>query len=108
TRVGSEVADRNDSAGKNQLALIQQLWVAQARTLPSGRMDSPCGNPAVSFRISVRVPPERLRSIRLSATPLALSVSCPVSLSEPAIQFAFPVRVTSLMAAPPLSAVTDC
>src|SRR5258708_4407845 len=59
------------------------------------------------FRTSERVPPLRLRSTRLSMSPLAVNVPVPVSLSEPRIEITLAFSVTSLTYAPPVSAATD-
>jgi hypothetical protein len=66
--------------GKNQLASVQQLWMAVEWAVPSGPLQAPAG----PLRIYWRVPPLRLSCTRLCWLPLAVSVAVPVSSSEPA------------------------
>src|SRR5258708_39441004 len=59
------------------------------------------------FRPWGGVPPLRLRSTRLSLSPLAVNVPVPVSLSEPRIEITLAFSVKSVIEAPAVSAATD-
>jgi hypothetical protein len=84
-----------------------QLCIGTACDTPSVQVHDPCGIEFDTLRTSLRGPFERFKSIRLSEEPATLSVTVPVSVSEPAIRVAVPVRVTSVIAVLPESAASD-
>ncbi len=59
-------------------------------------------------RIWLRFPPDNERSILLSPAAIAARVTVPDSWSDPAMLWAFPVRVTSDTATEPVNAAADC
>lgn len=97
-------AVREPRAGKNHTASVWQLGNANKPDVPFGLIHFPSVVPVWASRISVRVPAERARSIRLSAVPEAKNVMVPLSVVDPAVHVALPVSVTSVIVLPPVSA----